>query len=229
MSWTEGVSQCWPLAKECGVWWEAWSAIAGFLAVAATSVLGYYTYKLGKAANKASRTALDISLKEAKTREERDATEAMLILNRIAGEISQAQVRVNSELNNLSLPATMREFISSDRARTDLFNRLDAYKFPISDLVIDRTHYLDPAISSRLVRAIYMFRSMQGEMRSWGATAETIDFDEWYMWIGLTLIVISEDLKIVSEACKDACKTLGLHDDESLPEKLASFQRNARG
>lgn len=41
MSMLDGVSQCWPLARDCRVWWEAWAALAAVSAALGTWVVGF--------------------------------------------------------------------------------------------------------------------------------------------------------------------------------------------
>lgn len=46
MSMLDGISQCWPLAKGCVVWWDAWAVIVGIavgLATVAVAVLAWRT------------------------------------------------------------------------------------------------------------------------------------------------------------------------------------------
>ncbi|TDB28434.1 hypothetical protein ATCM_12660 [Stenotrophomonas sp. ATCM1_4] len=211
MSMLDGVSQCWPLAKDCLVWWDAWAAVGALLGFIATAILGFFTYRLGRAANRATRLATQIAATELDRQQLRDNKERVLVLVQIAGELSINLNKVRDISAFMGTPGYSDALVSSRKARDEFFNALDAVTFPVVRGVTERLHYLTPTDGARLVRAMGVLAVFQ-ELRP-----ENPDPDDLAEGLGVlssTLPKVIDDLRIVWEASQAAVRELGIHDIE---------------
>lgn len=224
MSMLEGVSQCWPLAKDCVVWWDAWAAIGALagawvaliavavslLTVLSTVFLGIMTLNLGRAANQASETAVEISRVDFERQRYRDETERLLVLVQIAGEIATGHDWIVAEIERLASGDSRRSFAESANYRSNVFRRLAGLQFPISESVTDRLHYLDRGVSSKLLRSTNMLKMLQAYGHTWGSPGSVVKLDDAHGVLAVTLHIVKCDLGDVRSACQAAVQDAGI-------------------
>lgn len=61
MSMFDGISQCWPLAKDCAVWWEAWAVLTGGLVGLASTAVAILAWRTSGRAAEIAAEAKDIA------------------------------------------------------------------------------------------------------------------------------------------------------------------------
>lgn len=153
MSWTDGVSQCWPLATDCVVWWDAWAvvvaAIALFvawlgLAVAAGSAGAVFW--LGFQANRLGQVSRDIA-------QDDRSREGAFILAYIFPEVLDAFSKAGAMV---SVRDTFLEYFpgAPKEGRKDALSTLRSIAMPRTSSHFDRLHVLEPDIGRRLARIL---------------------------------------------------------------------------
>jgi len=160
MDFLEALSVCWWLGQECVPKWEAWAAVAGIAAVVTTGSLGVLTYRLGKAANRASNLAVALAGRQAKDQEFRGHTERLLVLLQVAAEVITNANYLQEIMQLLSEEGSEAYFVVNAEYRGDVARCLAKVSFPMSTTLMDRLHYLDRGTSSRLVRANALLRTI---------------------------------------------------------------------
>jgi len=210
MSMLDGVSQClWP-SKECVVWWDAWAAAGSLTSVAATVILGFVTYRLGRAANRASQLAVDLASQETKRQDERDRKEAILLLMQITGEVSTNRERIAGLHAQLLQPGSAVNFFADLQYRAEFMRSMGSVVFPLVDKLADRYHYLDDLIGVTLVRAVGLYATLHVNYQ---ALLDEHDVEEVMRAHALLLTVLPavvEDLEVVRLACAEAVRVSGI-------------------
>jgi len=231
MSMLDGVSQCWMLSKDCVVWWDAWAAIGAGAsawialmalqislgAVLATIFLGYMTLNLGIAANKASDAAVTLAASEAEVREKRDHDESLILLMRVAGEMSDAQTYVGHIQRQLATEEGRQEFLEDQATREWVLSKWRSICFPNYEACSDRLHYLPIRVAARMARVVGLYGSFDGGIRDLPAptNAEAPKVLDAFRLISRILL---EDLVVIQEACIKAVHELGMSDAEVVAE-----------
>ncbi|MBA0258303.1 hypothetical protein D7U93_11195 [Stenotrophomonas maltophilia] len=217
MSWLHtfwnGVSPCLaPGVGGCVVWWDAWAAIGALMGVLATTVLGVFTYRLGRAANRASALAVEIAGNEAKRQADRDRKERILLLLQITGEVSTNIERILELHAHLSDPLSEGYFVVNADYRNDFMNSMKRVAFPLAERLADRYHYLDGLTGPTLVRAIGMFSTMADNYVALLAEQPEAELRKAYRLLFTMLPIVAQDLEVVRLACAEAVKESRIDD-----------------
>jgi len=186
-----------------------WGAIA---AVLSTSVLIVFTYRLGRAANRASHTAVEIAHAESRRQAFRDAKERVLVLMQITGEVSTKREHILDIVRHLGEDGSEAYFLVNQHYREDVFGHIARINFPLTVALTDRVHYLESKVGGSLVRAVGLFRTIQ---ENYLEEREGVTQEEWgevFRLLGLTLPAVAADLALVQNACKLAVAELGLEN-----------------
>jgi len=194
MSMLDGVSQCWWLGKQCVADWDGWGAAVAFLGVVATSVLGFFTYRLGVAAKNASQDALAISEANHKIQESDRQREARVILQFLRGEFIWTAARIERFCETLEAEQIGTDSLD-DSQRMKLAEMVRFLEMPETQSLMSRLHVLDDANGMLLARVL-------GDSRAhYRAFAKFIDpaFDPpVHMYLGgfkADALQLSEDLR----------------------------------
>jgi hypothetical protein len=210
----DALGSCWWLSKTCLPNWGAWSAAAGVAAVVTTAILGFVTYRLGKAANRASAVAVQIAGSQAEKQAYRDESERLLVLMQITVEVSGNAQLLSHLLGLLSQPGSEAVFTSNKSYQDGIFNRLNRLSFPSTEQVQDRLHYLDRATGASLVRAVGMFRLLQSSDKHRDGTETKDELRAGLSAMRETIPLIVGDLQLVEAECVAAVHRLGLNKDQ---------------
>lgn len=213
MEFFDALSNCWWLGKQCVPEWDAWAAGAAFVAVVATVILGVVTFRLGKAANKATALATDIALHQVKAEEFRSETEELLVLVQVTGEVSINQQRVSDLLVHLDGGGLGDvHFIRSEKFRSEIFAQIESLRFPLTEAVTGRLHYLDRKIAARLIRAAALVSIVQDGCRNASPHDTEDDLRHAHGGLVKVLPMVIADLKIVRIACEESVTRLGIEN-----------------
>ncbi|MBN4944863.1 hypothetical protein JY432_02180 [Stenotrophomonas maltophilia] len=188
--------------EDCVIWWDALAAVGSLGAVLATAVLGWFTYRLGKSANRASRLAVRIAGKEARRQSRRDRKERTLVLVQINGEVIWNKVQVSKLHAKVKKTDAMRGFVLSDNYRLELLNELLKIKFPTTAELADRLHYLDEVVGPTLVRCIGILGSTAQRLQPRSPDMKLEEVRMQFVAIQAALGVVVEDLGTVQAACE---------------------------
>jgi len=210
MSMLDGVSQCWWLSKTCVVNWNAWSAAGAIAAVVTTGVLGVFTYRLGKAANRASDIAVKIASSQANKQADRDETERLLVLVHIVAQVSANAGLLTHLIGLLNEPNAVEVFVQNKDFRDRVFGRLNKVSFSSVRNVEQRLHLLGRATSGRLARAVGLFELIQSSDKYRDGTETDDELRSGHGVILATLPLIVGDLRTVEAECANAVKELEL-------------------
>lgn len=209
----QGISPCMePGIGGCVVWWDAWAAIGALLGVLATMVLGIFTYRLGRVANRASALAVEIAGNEARRQAERDKKERILLLLQITGEVSANKERILELHAHLSKPMSEGYFVGNAVYRNDFMTNLKRVTFPLADRLADRYHYLDGLTGPTLVRAIGMFSTMADNYVALLDEQPEAELRTAYRLLFTMLPIVAQDLEVVRLACAEAVKESRIDD-----------------
>ncbi len=223
MDFLEALSVCWWLGKECVPKWEAWAAIAGIAAVVTTGILGVVTYRLGKAANRASNLAVALAGRQAKEQEFRGHTERLLVLLQIAGEVISNAGFLQELVQQLSDEASEAYFVVNAEYRGEVVRDLAQISFPVSAGLMDRLHYLDRGTSSRLVRAIALLRTISESFSKVNVEPSPEDLRLAHVQLHRNLPLAIKDLLVVRKACEAAVRELGIADADVVRAAMADL------
>jgi hypothetical protein len=228
MSGWGGVFRCEKLGvADCVVWWDAIAAVGAIGAVVATVVLGVFTYRLGVAANNASDAAVKLAADEEKRQKTREGREKTLVLVQINGEVTDNQKEFADIHKLLDGSLADKLFLTDSVFRHAVLDRLKKVDFPITNQLVDRLHYLDDPIGPALVRCVAMLRSLNrkgAEVRNGRDRTKTRDH---YQVLCIATQVMSEDLKSVCLACRDAIIDSGV--DASRTSRIAGAEPDVEG
>lgn len=227
----DGVSQCWPLAKDCVVWWDAWAAIGAVAsawvglvalkvsvgAVLATIFLGYMTLNLGVAANKASDAAVALAAREAEIREKRDHDESLILLLRVAGEISDTQTYLRNIREDVAPENGGKEFLESHEVRERVLSEWKQIRFPNYEACVDRLHYLPVAVAGRMARLVGLHGSFDSGIRD-EPTPPQEQAAEALAAFELISRLLLRDIDVIQVACMDAVCQLEMDDAKVVAE-----------
>lgn len=212
MDFLDALSMCWWLGKECVPKWEAWAAIASIAAVVTTGILGVVTYRLGKAANRASRLAVALAGRQAKEGEFRGHTERLLVLLQVAAEVIANTGFLQELVRQLSEDTSEAYFVVNADYRREVVMDLAQITFPISAGLMDRLHYLDRGTSSRLVRAIALLRTISDSFSKVRVDPSPAELRQAHVQLHRNLPLAIADLEVVRQACEAAVRELGIAD-----------------
>lgn len=212
MKFLETLFGCWWLGSECSPIWEAWAAGAGIAAVLTTGILGVVTYRLGKAANRATGVAVEISGREQARQTTRDETERLLVLVQITGEVAGNRTLIDLLVDNLLAPSSQTDFMDNERYRESVFEGVDRLTFSLTQGVMERVHYLDRKTGACLVRAFGMCKMLQEACGKRGVDESREDLGKAHWFISDTLPLISQDLAFVQLQCQRAAHEVGIVD-----------------
>lgn len=221
MDFLNALSECWWLGQQCVPSWNAWAGFGALASVATTGILGMFTYRLGKAANRASDLAVELAANEYKRQEQRDSREQVLVLMQIAGEITTNRKKVLEIIEHLSAVGSQAYLMVSREYRADLLANLKKISFPLTADVTDRLHYLDSLVGATLVRATAMFSSIQAPFLAELENLEEEERRQAHEILTFTLSLIAEDLELVRLACEAAIKQVGIDDARVARQALA--------
>ncbi|WP_448129930.1 hypothetical protein [Stenotrophomonas rhizophila] len=210
----DAFSSCWWLSQTCLPKWEAWSVAAGVAAVVTTAILGFVTYRLGKAANRASAVAVKIASSQAEKQAYRDESERLLVLMQITAEVSSNAGLLSHLLGLLNHPGCEVAFVSNKSYQDRIFGRLNKLSFPSTEQVKDRLHYLDRATGASLVRAVGMFQLLQSSDRHRDGTETEDELRAGLSAMRATIPLIVADLQRVEAECVAAVHRLGLNKEQ---------------
>lgn len=213
MSMVNALSQCWWLGTTCVPEWEAWAVAAGGAAVVTTAVLGVVTYRLGKAANRASAAAVEIAGFQAEKQAYREESERLLVLVQIVAEVSSNAGLLGHLLGLLSQENSEAVFVTDKAFQNRIFGRLNKLSFPSLERVRDRLHYLDRKIAACFVRAIGMFELLQSGDKHRDGTETQDELRAGFRALRGTIPWIIEDLLVVEAEGVAAVHRLGINKD----------------
>lgn len=160
MSVMDGVIQCWPLAKTCEVWWEAYTAWAAltttvvafgalavaWLSVGVTTISALAVWRLGREANR-------LALAPTAAAEEERRRERIVILSVLYGEL----MRMSSDAMtwySLVEKFGIDHMLDTEGSRLVAAENLSTIDMPMTKSVIGRLHALPADESSRLARCL---------------------------------------------------------------------------
>lgn len=152
MSMLDGVSQCWPLAKDCVVWWDAWAVVVAAiallvawmgLAVAGGSAAAVFW--LGLQANKLGQVTREVS--------EADRNrEGTFILAYLYTELLDAYSSADAWFDQRGL---LEYFPAADEAtRSKMLEMIRSISMPMTIAHFNRLHVLEPELGMRLARVL---------------------------------------------------------------------------
>ncbi|HDS1367145.1 TPA: hypothetical protein ACG4ML_000539 [Stenotrophomonas maltophilia] len=101
MSMLDGISQCWPLAERCHVWWEAWAVAVAFLGLAVAAigaVIAYFGVLGSWAAAYATYMAV---IQPLKRRQLEDRVAIDLAMENFAGELIDLRYDLGGSASSL--------------------------------------------------------------------------------------------------------------------------------
>lgn len=222
MSWMDGISRCSPLGAHCVVWWEAWAVVAAVIGVAATLFVGLMTLRLGKAANAASKAALEISLADAKLRIQRDRDERLILLMRMHPEVKFAVNNLERLCEKIG-PEPGPEILESHPPPilSGIYQVLDAIAFPEYGAVGDRLYILGNPLAARLARGVKLYEVVRFAVRSQSRPEDMIFPSNLASALRIELPPVLEDLRVVNAECEAAEEELGL---SQLKRKMADTE-----
>lgn len=160
MSMLDGVSQCWPLAKDCAVWWEAHSATAAWtsvivaivaLVVASLSVLvtaasAWAVWRLGTEANSLARVPAALS----ETERER---EAIVILSVLYAEFASIS-SVAGAWKELATEFGVDRLLDENESRSAAAESLRQMEMPMTKSLLGRLHVLPAQQSAKVAHCL---------------------------------------------------------------------------
>lgn len=215
MEFLDALSNCWWLGKHCVPEWDAWAASAAFAAVVATVILGVVTYRLGKAANRATALAADIALHQVKREEFRSETEELLVLVQVTGEVSINQHKASTLLKHLDGGGLGEvHFVRNEEFRRDIFSQVESLRFPLTEVVTERLHFVDRKIAARLIRATAIVSLLQDGCRIASPDDTEDDLRHGHAALVKVLPMVVADLEIVRIACEQSVTRLGIENRE---------------
>lgn len=215
MSMVNALSQCWWLGKTCVPEWEAWAVAAGVASVVTTAVLGFVTYRLSRAANRASAAAVEIAGFQANKQAYREESERLLVLVQIIAEVSSNAGLLGHVHGLLSQENSEAVFVMDKAFQNRVFGRLNKIAFPSLERVRDRLHYLDRRTAACFVRAIGMFELLQSGDKYRDGTETQDELRAGIRALRATIPWIIEDLRVVEAEGVAAVNRLGLSKDPS--------------
>ncbi|HEL3784040.1 TPA: hypothetical protein UM046_004316 [Stenotrophomonas maltophilia] len=203
--------RCWPLNESCAVDWDAWVAGLALASVAATLFLGFMTLRLGRAANRASSAAVGIAALEAKTRKERDRDERLILMMRLAGEMSDTMTRLQSIRGHVVADDGTPPFLTSQEVRDEVVATWKCIRFTNYEACSDRIHYLSLPVAARMARVVGIVGSFSADIDANGvpgasdakAAVESFEF--------VTRVLLA-DLGVIQEECGRAVGDLQMAD-----------------
>ncbi|PZT26653.1 hypothetical protein A7X93_17970 [Stenotrophomonas maltophilia] len=199
------------------VQWEAWAVGFAIVSIAATLFLGFMTLRLGRAANKASATAVDLAARDAGIRERRDHEEQLILLMRLAGEMSDAQTQLERIRSKVVLEDGECEFLDSQSVREEVVAHWRGVRFPNYEACSDRLHYLPLDVAARMARVVGLVGSFVSGIENEDAPTEGQAKTAQIGFEFLTRILLA-DLEVVQVACGNAVAELNLVDQEIVAE-----------
>lgn len=142
----------------------------------------------------------------------REETEELLVLMQIHFEISN-NVDVMREVVILLRGAELGQalFVLDKAYRGKVFEDVGRIRFPATNSVIERLHYLDRGVSGRLLRAIGMVGYIQEMDLESGAGDMSEWFEEVHDSLLRTLPLVIDDLTVVRQACAGARVRLAIN------------------
>lgn len=225
MSWKDGVSQCWPLAEKCHVWWEAWSAVGAVVGVGATLFLGFMTLRVAKAANRVSRMAVKIASDEADAKAKLDSLEGLLVLARVQTEVTT--VAGTAVILLTMFESTARPFVGDPNALLDWEEALLQLALPVTDALSDRLKYAPKEAAGQLSRSLGICDTLR---REWTGAVHRDDLAELTaIWDALPvrLHALSADLNGVRALCIKAVNDLGINTPELVAKMIDAAEPRA--
>lgn len=212
MDFLDALSTCWWLGKACLPKWEAWAALASIAAVVTTGILGVVTYRLGKAANRASTLAVALAGRQAQEEDFRGHTERLLVLLQVAAEVISNMTFLQELVRQLSEQTSEGYFVVNRDYRGEVVRDLAQITFPVSMGLMDRLHYLDRGTSSRLVRAIGLLRTIGDSFSKVYVDPSPDELRQAHVQLHRNLPLAVADLAVVRQACEAAVRELGISD-----------------
>ncbi|PNY71531.1 hypothetical protein C1750_14900 [Stenotrophomonas pavanii] len=180
-------------------------------AVAATVFLGLMTLKLGRAANAASRAALDIAAAEANARAKASMDERHMLLMWISGEIAITQEHCSEVLREISTPGAKALFLQEPAVRLNIADLVDGISFPITQSRHDRLHVLGHPLAAKLGRAIGLATVMRSQFRK-NCVGPHEDSETAWQALELVIPIIRTDLESIGDAVFETTVELGIAD-----------------
>ncbi|MDT3454678.1 hypothetical protein ROV80_05395 [Stenotrophomonas pavanii] len=225
MSMLDGVSQCWPIAHDCHIWWEAWSAIGAVAAVltgitaicvawvgiGVTSASAYAVWRLGIAANRASQEATRIAGVQAERTSYKDDTEQLLVLVQVAPELVNARIKVERILAGLNHDSLGGMAFATDKEYRDEFlAAADKLSLPILGEITGRLHYVDRPTAARMLRIKGVVETIQADCRNLNGQESEDELLHFHRTVFVTLRLAAADLAAVCGECEKAMARLQL-------------------
>lgn len=152
MSWMNGVSQCWPLANDCVVWWDAWAVVVAaiallvaWLGLAVAGGSAAAVFWLGHQANKLGQVTRDVSEADRKR-------EGTFILAYLYTELLDAYSSADAWFDQQGL---FEYFPAADEVtRSGMLEMIRSISMPMTTAHFDRLHVLEPELGMRLARVL---------------------------------------------------------------------------
>ncbi|WP_329845749.1 hypothetical protein [Stenotrophomonas sepilia] len=214
MAWFDGIFRCSPLGvDDCVVWWDAISAVGTIASVVATVILGFFTYRLGRAANEASALAASIANAEAVRQSARDRKEQVLVLVEINGEIWENQRLLAILHSDLSDHTSVDRFVKDSDFRSKVIAQFAQVSFPLTRGVMERLHYLDDPVGPTLTRCIGMLRALNEKYRRGVEGEPREDLAAHCVVLRFTAGEMVKDLEVVRAACELAINSSGIDSE----------------
>lgn len=142
MQWSDGVFRCSPLGiDDCVVWWDAVAAIGSIIGVVATVILGVFTYRLGVAANRASKMALRLSENADAVRARDRQREADVIMQFLRSEFAWTANNIQAFLRLLR-PNEVTTWGFSEEQKAALMEMLPSLQMMETQSQLPRLHVL---------------------------------------------------------------------------------------
>jgi len=187
------------------------------LGVLATIFLGFMTLRLGRAANRASMAAVGIAATESKAREKRDHEESLILMMRLAGEMSDAQTSLEEIRDLLATERGRDEFLSRQSVRDEVLASWKVIKFPNYEACSERLHYLPLQVAARMARVVGVRTSFNTGLQDKAALEEPEAASSFESLRFITRLLLA-DLEVIQCACGRAVQELGLDDAEVVAE-----------
>lgn len=160
MSFIDGLSQCWPLAQKCHVWWEAWAAggtwasvavalmavFAAGVGVCVTAASALAVWRLGREANRLAHAPTLRAREEA-------VRERVVLLSAIYGELANVSSAMGA-WNGTIRTVGMEQLFADKPARVVLARLMRDIDMPMTKSLIGRLHVLPEDESAALARCL---------------------------------------------------------------------------
>lgn len=216
MSFVDGLSQCWPLAQKCHVWWEAWAAggtwasvavalmavFAAGIGVCVTAASALAVWRLGREANRLAYAPTQRAREEA-------VRERVVLLSAIYGELANVS-SVMGAWNGTIEKVGIERLVVDKGARVVLAGLMRDTDMPMTKSLIGRLHVLPGDESASLARCLGLISVLHMAMGTFERYdqdfAELKDFIESRMTDAKTLDELAEKL---AQKCKEVVYASG--------------------